>query len=229
MNVGETRGRTVEGRSQTAYRVPADRPPAPEEPFGEPLRPTPEDERSLGRSRTHERNRLVGMIIAALVLLRCGAAVAGGTRAVIGMSAGGIVLLLYAAWSWAHPRIAVHSVIRIDPQSDPELGVSLGEKYSLNVVLQPTEALSLSPLRVRVIAERGRESRRVAYATEHILASGQEIGPGQAARYAVDLELPEGAPCTSRKRAVEWRIEVSVGAPQTFARVEPIVVRPPLA
>ncbi len=221
------------------YRVPAEVEPTPEEPAGELLRPTPEDQRSLAWSRAHERNRIGGMIFVALGLLRWGVPAAQGLLheyAALGAFAcgtGGIVLLVYALWSWARPRVCVHSVIRIDDHVNTDLCIRVAKVFTLDVTLQPRGTLVLNPLRVRLLAERAREAgevreaREVIYSTDHILASGHTLRAEQAVRVAAKVELPEDAPSTSRKRKVAWHIEISAGTPPTFTRVEPLHVRPP--
>lgn len=219
-----------------SYRVPAEVEPTPEEPAGELLRPAPEDQRSLAWSRAHERNRIGGMIFVALGLLRWGVPSAQellheyAALATFACGTGGIVLLIYAVWSWAQPRVWVHSVVRIDDHVNSDLSVRVAKVFALHVTLQPRGSLVLNPLRVRLIAGRSRESREareVIYSTEHILASGHAVEAGQAVRFAANLELPEDAPSTSRKRKVDWQIEISAGTPAAFTRLEPLHVRPP--
>ncbi|MDC3958977.1 hypothetical protein [Polyangium jinanense] len=172
------------------------------------------------------------MVITAVILLRWGIPLASrifegyGDLASIVFGAGSIALLVYAFWSWANPRVVVPSVVRIDNHDDEGLSVTLDHAFSLRVVLNPRNTLALDPLLVRFVAEEAGRRKEPLFSAEYVLDHGRSVGAGETVRYDASIELPGEAPCTSHKRGIAWRLEVSVGAPPGFTRAYPLHVRP---
>ncbi|MDI3288760.1 hypothetical protein [Polyangium sp. 15x6] len=226
------RGAPADPTSTTAYRMPPEGPMPETEPVGELVEPAPEDRRSLARLQSRERSRVVGMVVTAVVLLRWGVPLAPrifggyGDLASIAFGAGAIALFVYAFWSWANPRVVVPSVVRIDGHDDEGLSVTLDHAFSLRVVLNPRNTLALDPLLVRFVAEEVSRKKEPVFSAEYILDQGRSVDAGKTVRYDASIELPGEAPCTSHKRGIAWRLEVSVGAPPGFTRAYPLHVRP---
>ncbi|MDI1480319.1 hypothetical protein QHF84_27105 [Polyangium sp. y55x31] len=172
------------------------------------------------------------MVITALVLLRWGIPLAQrifqgyADLASVALGAGAVALLAYAFWSWANPRVMVPTVVRIDEHDDEGLSVTLGRTFSLRVVLNPRNTLALDPLLVRFVAEEAGGRKPPVFSAEYVLDHGRNVGAGETVRYDASIELPGEAPCTSHKRGIAWRFEVSVGVPPGFTRAYPLHVRP---
>ena len=218
------------GRQQ-GYRGSAPRPLAKSEPEGEILDATPDDLRALGSAAVQARNRLVGMIVAAALVIRF--VVPAAQLTLPGVPLLPLVLLVAAVGLGLYARLSFFrapegigpAIVRLDPED----AIGAGRFLAITLVLQPPAALEIDRLTVRLVARKaadGGPRGEVIHSVNGTLAAGHSIDAGRAVRLRTTLFVPEDAPPTSRQRGIFWRVEISLDDPAVFARQVPIRVLP---
>jgi hypothetical protein len=219
-----------ESEVQLGYRGSVARPLAKSEPEGEILDATPEDLRALGSAAVQARNRLVGMLVAAALVIHF--VVPGVQLNLPGVpvlplviTAAAVGLALYARASFRAPEGIGPAIVRLEPED----AIGAGRFLAITLVLQPPGGLEIDRLTVRLVARKtagGGPPGEVIHSVSGTLAAEQSIEPGRAVRLQTTLFVPEDAPPTSSRRGISWRVEISLDDPAVFTRQVPIRVLP---
>ncbi|APR86587.1 Hypothetical protein A7982_11936 [Minicystis rosea] len=217
--------------SKGVYRTAASRPVALSEPVERPQaieqvrEPTPYDLDEIARIQRRDRNRIFGMGVLVVMMIRTFPHVpATSPLAIMLLWLAPTALGVYALWSWARPRGFGPALLRFHPEGE----ITAGRRFTVEAVLSPLHAMTNQPLKVRLVAfasnERGPEE--LLLVSERVLAEDHPIIADRPMRLATEMQIPEDI--HARARRVRFRVEVTVGDPASVWIARPLRVSPPI-